>query len=71
MIVNDASLFDVAVQTGGGFAGAWALAPAGGYLGAAVGGPPGAFVGALVFGTAGAFGGQELAEGALEWVKGK
>ena len=30
----------------------------------------GGFVGALIFGTAGAFGGQKLAEGALEWVKG-
>jgi hypothetical protein len=71
VFVNDASLVDVAVKAGGGMAGAWALAPAGGYVGGVVGGPPGAFVGALLFGTAGALGGQELAEGALEWVKGK
>ncbi|CAN5469475.1 hypothetical protein BH11ACT7_BH11ACT7_06240 [soil metagenome] len=71
VVYNDASPVDVAVKTGGGMAGAWALAPAGGYAGGALGGPPGAFVGALLFGTAGAFGGQELAEGALDWVKGR
>jgi hypothetical protein len=70
VIYNDASLVDVAVKTGGGMAGAWALAPAGGYVGGAIGGPPGAFVGALLFGTAGAIVGQETAEGALKWVKG-
>lgn len=71
VFVKGESPVDVLVKAGGGMAGAWALAPTGGYVGGAVGGPPGAFVGALLFGTAGAFGGQELAEGALEWVKGK
>jgi hypothetical protein len=70
IIVNDASPVDVLVKAGGGVAGAWATAPIGGMAGGAVAGPPGAFVGALIFGTAGAFGGQKLAEGALEWVKG-
>ncbi|CAN5617240.1 hypothetical protein BH10ACT9_BH10ACT9_56910 [soil metagenome] len=71
VFVKGGSPVDVLVKAGGGMAGAWALAPAGGYVGGAMGGPPGAFIGALLFGTAGAFGGQELAEGALEWVKGK
>ncbi|CAJ1509028.1 hypothetical protein [[Mycobacterium] burgundiense] len=69
IFVNDRSPVEVAAETGGAVAGAWALAPYGASVGGAAAGPPGAFVGALVFGTAGAFGGQVAVEKTIEWIK--
>lgn len=70
VFVEGKPLLDVAVESGGGLAGAWAGTELGGFAGAAVAGPPGAFVGALFLGTVGAIGGENAAGRMLDWVKG-
>ncbi|AQT78541.1 hypothetical protein B1R94_03710 [Mycolicibacterium litorale] len=69
VFVEGKPLVDVAVETGGGMAGAWAGAEAGGFVLSGFG-PPGVFIGVLAGGVGGAFAGERAAGRLLEWVKG-